>query len=285
MGLTGRTCERREGCLLARPWPGGSPRELLEDVLGRLGIGKEVNLAVVSPCPGRDRIEYPLASMSHAAFSSYTRANGGSVTFRFSPRKAKYGLMDHPERGMIVGFGSVTDLSACTRCFSPRVLILRLAWPGPRWERSWFTTRIKATPRTVGVNLSDRFGKSLDLPAGMTLEDWRRWPVLVSLRCRSLAMATTTGCKPMDFSWLDLERAKDISRDGAVRYCFEEPVRHWAHYSLAIRRIDSTPRCNWQWHGGAACLRTANGRFSILRQARTVRAHSIGAGQPPHNWR
>jgi len=198
----------------------------------------------------------------------YTRATAGSVTFAF-PREATISpLWTTLQRGMIVGFVSVTDLSGHVKVLSPECnSAAGVAW-SPDGKEVWFTAAQKGNNRELlAVNLSGQIRKVLDLPAGMTLEDVAPdGRVLVSLDAERLAMATSArDGKPMDSPGLIGTLPKTFRAMGS-RYCSKKPVRPLGPtIHLPFRRIDSTPRCNWARAAGAACLRTANGRFPSCR--------------------
>jgi serine/threonine protein kinase len=282
-GSHGAHLETEGGMLARTPLAGGSPRELLEDVPWADWDAKG-ELAVVHHAQGRDRIEYPIGVDGAMLRQVLYQSNGWISHLRFSPRGDNIAFMDHPAAWDDRGFVSVTDLSGHVKVLSPECnSAAGVAW-SPDGKEVWFTAAQKGNNRELlAVNLSGQIRKVLDLPAGMTLEDVAPdGRVLVSLDAERLAMATSArDGKPMDFSWLDWNVAKDISRDGQSVLFEEASEATGAHYSLAIRRIDSTPPVQLGEGSGGGLSPDGKWAISILPgKPGQVRLIPIGAGQP-----
>ncbi len=265
-----------EGATLARsPLAGGSPREVLENVLWADWDSKG-ELAVVHHAEGRDRIEYPIG---HVLFQS----NGWISHVRLSPQNDKIAFMDHPSLWDDRGSVYVLDLNGNVRLTSPEWNSdFGLAWK-PDGKEIWFTAAETGSNRTLlAMKLSGDVRHILDLPTGMTLEDVASdGRVLVSLDSERLAMATMTrNGKPRDLSWHDWSVAKDISPDGQSILFEDASEAAGAHYSLAIRKIDGTPPIQLGEGSGGSLSPDGSWAISIVPgKPGQLRLIPIGAGQ------
>jgi serine/threonine protein kinase len=264
------------GTLARTPLAGGSPREVLEDV-SWADWDANGELAVVHHAQGRDRIEYPIG---HVLYES----NGWVGDLRFSPQGDKIAFMDHPAESDDRGSVSLIDLSG-------HVKVLTAEWESedglawsPDGKEVWFTAVEKGINRDLlGVNMSGRIRKMLDLPAGLTLEDVAPdGRVLVSQDDERIAMATTArDGKSIDLSWHDWNIAKDISSDGQSVLFEDSSEAAGPHYSVAIRRIDGTPPV--QLGEGSAGGLSPDGKWAIsilTGSPGRVTLLPIGPGQP-----
>jgi len=267
-----------EGSMLARtPLAGGSPREVLENVSWADWDPKGELAVVVHHAPDADRIEYPIGRALY-------QSNGWISHLRFSPKGDKIAFLSHPAPWDDRGYVSLIDLGGHLTVLSTGwESEAGLAW-SPDGEEVWFAGAGKGLNRDLmGVTLSGRLRKVLDLPAGITLEDVAPdGRVLVSLDTERVAMATTArDGKTVDLSWHDWDIAKDISSNGQSVLFEDSSEAAGPHYSTAVRKIDGTPPVQLGEGSGGGLSPDGKWAVSVLTDnPERVTLVPVGPGQP-----
>lgn len=269
--------ETVDGVLASTPLAGGSPREVLPDVLWADwdAAGK---LAVVHNVDGHSRLEYPIGNTLY-------QSGGWISDIRFSPQGDKIAFMDHPALWDDRGTVSVVDLSGRVRTPSGGWESERgLAW-APQGKEIWFTAIDKGNNlRLMAVNLSGKVRTLLALPVGLTLQDIdTNGRVLVTLNSTRLAMAASSlGSKEdVELSWHDWNVAKDISRDGQSVLFEDASEAAGPGYAVALRKLDGTLPVRLG-EGSAGGL-SPDGKWAVsvsTTHPEQVRLLPVGPGQP-----
>jgi hypothetical protein len=254
-GRPGSRLEFEAGMLARSPIVGGTPREILQDVVWA-DWSPAGELAVVHHANGRDNLEYPVGKVLY-------QTSGSISHIRFSPQGDRLAFLDHPERWDSSGSVCVIDLGGHkTTLSSGWSLENGLAWSSTGNE-VWFTAlKSGSSHRSLwAVDLSGRQRKVLTVP-GVTIQDIARdGRVLATIDTERLAMEWSKDKQTQDLSWYDWSLIKDISPDGQS-VLFEEggepagPIN-----AVAIRRIDGSPPI--RLGDGAADTLSPDGKWAV----------------------
>jgi serine/threonine protein kinase len=228
--------EIADGMLAQAPLAGGSPKEVLADVLWA-DWGPDGGLAVVRYVDGQSRMEYPIGKVVY-------QSSGWISDIRFSPNGESIAFMDHPSRWDNRGNVCVTDLNGSTRTLSSGWASERgVAWR-PDGKEIWFAAIAKGNSlNLMAVTLKGEVRSVLDLPMGVTLHDIAPdGRVLVALNSKRLAMAfgTVNSKQDIEISWHDWNVAKDISRDGQSVLFEDSSEAAGPGYAVAQRKMDGS---------------------------------------------
>lgn len=279
-GRPGSRLEFEGGMLARSPMIGGTPHEILQDVIWADWNPTVGDLAVVHHAHGRDNLEYPVGNVLYKT--------GGSISnIRFSPQGDRIAFLDHPALWDNSGSVCVVDLAGHkTTLSSPWSLVNGLAW-SRRGNEVWFTALPDdSSHRSLwAVSLAGRQRKvfTVPVPGGVTLQDIAAdGRLLVTLDFERLAMEWAGKDKKVqDLSWYDWSIAKDISPDGQSVLFEEGGEPAGRNNAVAIRKIDGSlpirlgegtadalsPDGNW----AVSVSRTGPAQITLL---------PVGAGQP-----
>ena len=164
-GTPGSRLEFVNGMLAQAPSVGGTPREILPDVLWA-DWSPAGSLAVVHHANTRDILEYPIGKILY-------QTNGAISNIRFSPRGDRIAFIDHPARFDNGGAACVIDLAGYKSTLSEGWQdAYGLAW-SPRGDEVFFTAvENGSTNRSLwAVDLAGRQRKLLTVPGGFILQD------------------------------------------------------------------------------------------------------------------
>jgi serine/threonine protein kinase len=264
-GSPGSRLERENGMLARSPMLGGTPREMLQDVVWA-DWSPGGDLAVVHHANGRDNLEYPVGKVLY-------QTSGSISHIRFSPGGERIAFLDHPERWDNSGSVCVIDLAGHkTTLSSGWDLENGLAW-SPSGNEVWFTAmESEASHRSLwAVNLSGRKRKVLALP-GVTIQDIAPdGRLLATVDIERLAMEWSAKDKPIqDLSWYDWSVVKDISPDGQS-VLFEEggepgPINAIVPFARSMARRPFA----WAMAPRTRCRPTASGRSRFRKADRRI---------------
>jgi eukaryotic-like serine/threonine-protein kinase len=229
-----------QGGMLARsPMIGGTPREILADVVWADWNPVGGDLAVVHHAHGRDNLEYPVGKVLY-------KTSGSISNIRFSPQGDRIAFLDHPALWDNSGSVCVVDLAGHkTTLSSPWTFENGLAW-SPRGKEVWFTAlEDNSSHRSLwAVSLAGRQRKvfAAPVPGGVTLQDIAAdGRLLVTIDMERLAMEWAGKDKHVqDLSWYDWSIAKDISPDGQSVLFEEGGEPAGPDNAVAIRKNDGS---------------------------------------------
>jgi Tol biopolymer transport system component len=238
-GRPGSRLEFQGGMLARSPMIGGTPHEILQDVIWADWNPAVGDLAVVHHALGRDNLEYPVGNVLYKT--------GGSISnIRFSPQGDRIAFLDHPALWDNSGSVCVVDLVGHkTTLSSPWTFENGLAW-SPKGNEVWFTALPDdASHRSLwAVSLAGRQRKvfTVPVPGGVTLQDIAAdGRLLVTVDFERLAMEWAGRDKQVqDLSWYDWSIAKDISPDGQSVLFEEGGEPAGRDNAVAIRGIDGS---------------------------------------------
>ncbi|KAA0251822.1 MAG: serine/threonine protein kinase [Acidobacteria bacterium] len=226
------------GTLARVPLGGGSPREVLEDVLAADLSPDGSTFAVVRSVAGRQRIEYPPGKVLY-------ESAGEVDDVRISPDGARVAFVDRPIVQEYGGNVVVVDRSG-------RAEALSSGWPAliglafsPDGEEVWVTAARRGT--SFALVALGRGGKErvlLRVPGALLLHDVSRdGKVLVAhAHFRLEAFGRPPGeTRERDLSWLDVTRIDDVSPDGRTILFDETGEGAGERYSVYLRRSDGSP--------------------------------------------
>jgi serine/threonine protein kinase len=236
-GRPGSRLEFQDGMLARSPMIGGTPREVLQDVVWA-DWSPDGELAVVHHLKGRDNLEYPVGKVLY-------QTNGSISNPRFSPHGDRIAFIDHGNRWDDSGSVCITDLAGHKITLaSDWDLAYGLAWP-PQGNEVWFTAEEHGSNNRSlwAVNLSGRRRKVLTVPGGFTLHDIAPdGRLLATVDIERLAMEWSSKNKrAQDLSWYDWSVVKDISPDGQSVLFEEGGDPAGPNDAVAIRKIDGSP--------------------------------------------
>ena len=269
--------EIEHGTLARAPLAGGSPREVLANVLYADWDANGV-MAVVHQAEGRTRLEYPIGKVLY-------ESTGLISNVRFSPKGDRIAFIDHPslydDRGSI----AVITLDGHKTVLGPEwTSISGVAW-NPGDDEIWFTAAQGGSNRALWkVSLPGKLHRILTVPASMTLQDIAsdgRFLTTVGSERLGMEFVGRADQMPVDLSWFDWTIAKDISQDGRWALFEESGEPAGSDYAVAIRRTDGSPPIRLG-EGSAGGL-SPNGKWALAivpGPPQHVVMLPIGAGQP-----
>jgi serine/threonine protein kinase/Tol biopolymer transport system component len=227
------------GTLAQVPITGGSPREMVKDVLVADWSPDGQNMAVVSFTGSTYRLEYPIGKLLY-------QSPGWITSARVSPRGDRIAFLDHPQFGDTGGSVSVIDLEGhAMRLSSEWKSLQGLAWSGS--DEVWFTgsrTGRAGSSSLYAVTLSGRERTVFSSPGMLKLNDVSRDTQRVLL-----TRGTTRGgivglgadaTKERDLSWLDYSTVADLSSDGGTLLFYEWGEGVGAKSTVFIRKTDGS---------------------------------------------
>ena len=226
------------GMLARAPLAGGSPREVLEQVLWADWSPDGTQFLAVRDVQGRSRLEFPIGKVLYetAGWISHPR---------ISPKGDRIAFLDHPTRGDDGGDVAAIDLSGVKETLSEGWMSEQgLAWR-PSGDEVWFTaTRVGSNRALHAVTLDGTERFVYRIPGTMTLHDiFPDGRALVSRDAtRLMIRAQAPGeSRERDLSWLDWSLLRDISADGTTILFDETGEGGGSKQGVYIRRTDGSP--------------------------------------------
>jgi eukaryotic-like serine/threonine-protein kinase len=228
------------GTLARLPFSGGSPREILEDVLDADWSPDGTGLAVSRPAGNRFRLEYPIGKVLYetAGYVSH---------LRFSHRGDKIAFMDHPLYGDDRGFVTVVDLAG-------KKSVLTQDWPseyGLAWSPDDSEILFSATDTQTGnrnivraVTLAGKLRVILRAPANVRLHDVAsdgRLLITTDSDRYDIALGDTASGKETDLTWFDFSWSQALSDDAKWIAFSTQESGNQANYSAYVRKTDGSP--------------------------------------------
>jgi Tol biopolymer transport system component/tRNA A-37 threonylcarbamoyl transferase component Bud32 len=226
------------GTLARVPLSGGAPREVLENVNDADWSPDGTSLAVSHTVGGRNRIEWPIATVLAES------AGRPPINLRISP---KGDLLAFFEYDNAVGDYAVTvvDPHGAKRVLSRGWTgSAGLAW-SPRGDEIWYCgTKTGGEPVLQAVTLGGRERIVAGTPAWMNLQDVTRdGRVLLAVEDSRVGMSGLgPGTKQeRDLSWFDASRIYDISPDGKTVLFVELSYGPPRNTAIFLRGTDGSP--------------------------------------------
>ena len=258
---------------------GGTPKEILEDVLWADWAPDGQSLAVVRQQGGKIRLEYPVGKVLYetAGWISHPR---------ISPKGDEVAFLDHPVQGDDAGTATIVDRSGKHRAISELFISTQgLAW-SPDGSEVWFTAASEGFAR--GLRAATRSGRGRILAqgtGGLLIQDVSkngRVLVIQEKARQGISVLLPGGEKERDFSWLDWSLVRDVSADGQMILFDETGEGGGAGYSVYVRKADGSPAV--RLGPGTASRFSPDGRaaLGLVKEGALYRVavYPIGAGEP-----
>jgi len=227
------------GTLARVPLAGGSPREVLDNVVDADWSPDGDELAVVHLVGGQQQLEYPIGKMLY-------RTSGWISDIRISRDGKRVAFLDHEvwpdDRGRV----ALVDEKGNFKIISGEyVSTSGLAW-SPDGSEVWFTAAEAGVDRSLyAATANGSVRKLLAVPGSVTLDDvdsngrvlFTRDEINLQERAQLSGWSTER-----ETTWLDWTMANDISQDGKLLAFDEQGDGGGPLYSACILRAgDSQP--------------------------------------------
>jgi eukaryotic-like serine/threonine-protein kinase len=226
------------GTLAAVPIAGGSPREMVKDVLDADWSPDGQRMAVVLFAGDSYRLHYPIDKILYEAPGWITDA-------RVSPKADRVAFLDHDRLGDTGGSVTIVDLNGQkTRLSADWKSLHGLAWSGSG-EEIWFAGSRRGTSSSAlyAVTLSGRERTVLSSPGTLKLNDIShdgRQVLLTRGATRGGIIGLGRDGKERDLSWLDFSTVADLSADGMTLLFYEWGEGVGAMPTVFLRRTDGS---------------------------------------------
>ncbi len=208
------------GTLAQVPITGGSPRELVKDVLAADWGPDGQTIAVVSFKDSGIQLEYPLDHLLYRPMGWITQA-------RVSPQGDRVAFLDHDQLGDTAGTVAVVDRAGRKTTLSSDWKSLHgLAWPRGG-DEIWFSgsrTGKSGSSTLSAVTLAGQERTVFSAPGTLKLHDISRDGQRVLLTrgtTRGSIVGAVDGAADRDLSWFDYSTVADLSADGKTLLFYE----------------------------------------------------------------
>jgi Tol biopolymer transport system component len=227
------------GTLAQVPITGGTPRELVKDVLAADWSPDGQKLAVVSFNDSSYRLEFPIDKILY-------QPKGWITAARVSPKADRIAFLDHDQLGDSGGSVSVVDLNGTKTTLSSDWKSLQgLAW-SPSGAEVWFSGSRSGkggSSTLYAVTLDGQQRTVFSAPGTLTLNDISRDGLRVLLTrgtMRGGIIGLGSDAKERDLSWLDYSTVADLSNDGKTLLFYEWGDGVGAKPTIFIRKTDGS---------------------------------------------
>ena len=267
------------GMLSVVPLTGGSPRELLGDVLQAAWSRDGESLAAVHFVRPEWRLEYPIGK------SIYSTTTGYISDVAVSPDGKRIAFFDHPNGGDTRGYVAVVDLSGkASRLTKEWSDLTGLAW-SHSGDEIWFTgSDAGINSALYAVDLSGHLRDLLHIPGRLHLFDIsKEGQVLIANEAtRQEVYGHRMGQdRDVDLSWFDWTLGRALSTDGKWAVLEEDGEGGGPDYTVFLRKTDGSPAI--QLGSGMGLAISPDDKWvastSVKQPAPTVLLPT-GAGQP-----
>ena len=258
---------------------GGTPKEILEDVLWAEWAPDGQSLAVVRQQGGKVRLEYPVGKVLYET--------AGWVSHpRISPKGDEIAFLDHPTQGDDAGMASIVDRLGKRRAISEVFPSAQgLAW-SPDGSEVWFTAATEGFNRALRAATRSGRGRVLaQATGGLTVQDVSSTGRVLAFQEKArqgISVLLPGSDKERDFSWLDWGLIRDVTPDGQMILFDETGEGGGPGYSVYVRKADGSPAVRLGRGVGAAL--SPDGRLALglekLGDLNRVVIYPIGAGEP-----
>lgn len=226
------------GRLARVPLGGGSPRELLDNVIEADWLPDGTSLAVARYVNGRCRLEYPIGKTLYETIGNISH-------LRVSPQGDGIAFVDHPLLGDDRGIVMMTDLDGHARRLTQE-------WEGeqgltwsPDGSEVWFTATagIDTDRNLYAVTRTGKQRLILRPPGGLYLEDMSAdRKLLLTHNERRYEVVNRQGdATPRKWTWAQILNAAAISRDGKFAVIGDWDGSAGIDYGAYLQKSDGSP--------------------------------------------
>jgi hypothetical protein len=273
-----------EGTLARIPLAGGTPREMLEDVLGADWSPDGTELAVSRWVEGTCRLEYPIGHVLHETEQRVP-------VVRVSPHGDKVGFLEGATAA--ASLANVSRLIVVDRTGRKEALFEGRGTGGIAWSASgreiWLDTWEDVEARARGLRAVALSGESrlvAQVGVNATLVDVSRQgrALIVGDHGRHTIFALAPGeDRERNLSWHDDSTVVDLSRDGRT-LLFSEVGGVGRSFGTSVRRTDGSPAVRLGEGNGQAL--SPDGRWALAFIGSGPSLEFVlwptGAGEPKH---
>jgi len=228
------------GTLAQVPISGGSPREMVKDVIAADWGPDGQTMAVVAFVDSSYRLEYPLDKVLY-------QATGWITDVRVSPRADRVAFLDHDRLGDSGGAVSIVDLTGHRVVLSSHWKSLHgLAWSA-KGDEVWFSGSRggkSGSSALYAVTLDGHQRTVFASPGTLRLDDISRDGQRVVLTRGStrggIIGSGADGGHDRDLSWLDYSTVADLSSDGTTLLFYEWGEGVSGTSTIFIRKTDGS---------------------------------------------
>ena len=233
------------GTLARVPLSGGTPREMLDNVMDADWSANGETLAITRFMPenGHWHLEYPIGKVLLDSINWISTA-------RISPDGQWIAFADH-ENNIGDDEGSIAVIATDGKGQEKRLSTGWEAIEGIFWSASgdeiWFTSTTSGSATNPhGVTLSGKLRGITNVPGGMWLEDQRNGAVLAETFVARLGIrALAPGAKEeRELGWFGFSVLSDISRDGHKTLFYDVSDAGGPNYGVFLRDTDGSPPAN-----------------------------------------
>jgi hypothetical protein len=226
------------GTLARVPLSGGTPRELLEDVVYADWAPDGQSLAVVRYVNSRSRLEFPVGKVLY-------ETDGWISHMRISPKGDFVAFLDHEVQWDDRGRVMVVDQSGSTKKLSEEWSREQgLAWSAGG-DEIWFTAARGGEALALhAVTLSGQHRVITRSVTNLMIHDISRagQALLTDVRFYSEVIALPPGeTKERDLSWLDQVAVRGLSADGNFFVFSHFGAGSGTNYTVYLRKMDGSP--------------------------------------------
>jgi Tol biopolymer transport system component/tRNA A-37 threonylcarbamoyl transferase component Bud32 len=273
-----RYSPRRQGRVLARvPLGGGTPRELMRDVLWAAWSPDGTSLAVVREAEGKQRLEYPAGTVlfETSGWISYPRV---------SPDGASIAFLDHPVKGDDRGDVSLVDRKGTKRTISTGWSSLKGLAFARAGRELWYAGTSGGMSRAIFASiLQGGAPRAISRMAGQLLlhdvsKDDRALVTHDSYEA-SLEVLVPGAAREVDLAWLDSSGVNDLSKDGRTLLFTEQGDGGGARYAVYVRKVDG-PAVRLGDGQGLALSPDETRALAVLYDGPTLEVLPTGIGEP-----
>ena len=226
------------GTLARVPLSGGTPRELLEDVVCADWAPDGQSLAIVRYVNNRCRLEFPVGKVLY-------ETDGWISHMRVSPKGDLVAFLDHEVQWDDRGRVMVVDQSGTTKKLSEEWSREQgLAWSA-QGDEIWFTAAREGEALALhAVTLTGQHRVIARSVTNLMIHDTSRagQALLSDVRFYSEVIALPPGeIKERDLSWLDNVAVRGLSADGNFFVFSHFGAGSGANYTAYLRKMDGSP--------------------------------------------
>ncbi|HXZ41262.1 MAG TPA: protein kinase [Terriglobales bacterium] len=233
------------GTLARLPLSGGTPREMLDNVMDADWSANGEALAVTRFVPenGHWHLDYPIGKVLLDSINWIS-------TPKISPDGKWIAFADH-ENNIGDDEGSIAVIATDGKDQEKKLstgweAIEGIVW-SPSGDEIWFTSTTSGSATNPhAVTLSGKFRNITNVPGGMWLEDIRNGAALAATYVPRLGIrALAPGAKEeRELGWFGLSVLADISRDGRKVLFFDVSDAGGPNYTVFLRDTDGSPPAN-----------------------------------------
>jgi Tol biopolymer transport system component len=226
------------GTLAQMPITGGSPREMVKDVIAADWSPDGSQIAVVAVDDSHFRLEFPIDRVLY-------EPKGWITDARVSPRADRVAFLDHDQLGDTAGSVAVVDLDGRKTTLSTGWKSLHgLAW-SPNGAEIWFSgsrTGKNGSSTLHAVNFGGQERNVFSAPGLLKLHDISRDGERVLLTRGTIrgSIAAAFDGAERDLSWFDYSTVADLSADGKTLLFYEWGEAVGAAPTIFLRRTDGS---------------------------------------------